>query len=218
MRAVRAIRPVKLCAPAWWLGLLLALGAGACGKKAAEPRGAKPAEPRSSPESAPAPGLSQAEAVSLAQAHIAPFKQQLNQALMEALGQGPMAAVDVCAKLAPELAERASSAQVQVGRSSRRLRNPKNAPRPWLEPLLDELAALPSAEGAQRVTPIEGGRYGYAEAIVLKPQCVICHGKDIHPELAAHIAERYPTDQATGFEPGQLRGVFWAEIAPANAQ
>ena len=29
------------------------------------------------------------------------------------------------------------------------------------------------------------------------------------PDVAAHIAQAYPEDQATGFEVGDLRGVFW---------
>ncbi len=161
-----------------------------------------------------APSANPTEAVALrAQAALLPFKKELQETLTKALADGPSAAVSVCADLAPKLAERASSEQVTVGRSALRLRNPDNAPRAWLSPLMEELSRLPSAEGQHRVVPLEGGRHGYAEAIVLTPPCVLCHGKSLEPELAAQIAARYPSDQATGFEVGELRGVFWAELS-----
>lgn len=125
---------------------------------------------------------------------------------------GPIAAIDVCAQAAPRLAKEASSRDLEVGRSALKLRNPDNAARPWLVPLMAELAQLASAEGSTRVIPIAAHRAGYAEAIVLKPQCAVCHGNAIAPELSSAIQARYPQDRATGFEPGQLRGVFWAEV------
>jgi hypothetical protein len=149
-----------------------------------------------------------------AQAALLPFKKELKETLTKALADGPSAAVSVCAELAPTLAARASSEQVTVGRSALRLRNPDNVPRAWLSPVMEELSHLPSAEGQHRVVPLEGGRYGYAEAIVLAPPCVVCHGKSLEPGLAAQIGARYPSDQATGFEVGELRGVFWAELSP----
>jgi hypothetical protein len=42
--------------------------------------------------------------------------------------------------------------------------------------------------------------------------CSTCHGTQLAPDIAAAIARDYPADQATGFEPGQLRGavsVLW---------
>ena len=163
------------------------------------------------------PPLSKQEATALAQAALAPFKKELKETLTKALADGPAAAVSVCAEVAPSLAKRASSERVTVGRSALRLRNPQNAPQAWLKPVLDELALLPSAEGQQRMVPLSEGGYGYAEAIVLQGPCLLCHGKDVAPELAAQITARYPSDQATGFEVGQLRGVFWAEVAEASA-
>lgn len=153
----------------------------------------------------------------LATEAIAPFKKQLAGALMTAMqDKGPAAAIEVCSKEAPRLAAEASSDQVKVGRSALKLRNPANAAQDWLKPVLTELAALSSAEGAQRVVAIDDQHYGYAEAITLKPLCATCHGTSIAPELAKKIKERYPDDQATGFEPGQLRGVFWAEVLLAR--
>jgi hypothetical protein len=42
--------------------------------------------------------------------------------------------------------------------------------------------------------------------------CLTCHGSNLDADIAASIAERYPEDRATGFEAGDLRGVFWVEF------
>lgn len=157
------------------------------------------------------------QVIAQASAAIQPFKKRLSDALTEAIARGgPVAAIDVCRRDAPRFAAEAETAAVKLGRSSSKLRNPNNAARPWLSPLLRELEALPSAEGGQRVVRLDDRRFGYAEAIVLKPQCATCHGTDVAPELAAKLGESYPDDQATGYQPGQLRGVFWAEVALAK--
>ncbi len=205
----------KLRGRSWYAAFsLFSLSIAGCEtKKDTQPASPSTASP---PASASAPASAQ-EAVAIARAALAPFKKELKETLSKALAEGPMAAVSVCAGVAPQLAKRASSERVVVGRSALRLRNPDNAPQAWLKPLIEELAHLPSAEGQYRVRPIDGGRHGYAEAIVLQPPCLLCHGQDIAPALAALITARYPSDQATGFAVGQLRGVFWAEVTGAGA-
>ena len=195
-----------------WAAAALVLALAAC-----ERREPAPAETARSPAGDPLTSDEQARVVAQAAAAITPFKQQLSAALTKALQQGgPLQAIEVCAETAPRLAAQASSEQTQVGRSALRLRNPSNAPREWLKPLLADLAKLDSAQGAQRVAKLSNGRYGYAEAIVLQPQCALCHGTSVAAPIAEAIRARYPNDQAMGFEPGQLRGVFWAELALAN--
>jgi hypothetical protein len=56
-------------------------------------------------------------------------------------------------------------------------------------------------------------------AIPMEPLCTTCHGKTLAPDVAAAIAKAYPNDQATGFEPGQLRGavsVVWPATPAAT--
>ena len=62
---------------------------------------------------------------------------------------------------------------------------------------------------------LESGRIGYVEPIILQPMCTTCHGESLSEPVATQIAELYPDDAATGFREGDLRGVFWAEFAPA---
>ena len=41
--------------------------------------------------------------------------------------------------------------------------------------------------------------------------CTKCHGAAIAPDVQAAVAAAYPTDQATGYAEGALRGLAWAE-------
>lgn len=144
---------------------------------------------------------------------VAPFRQRLMAALQAGLAEGPDSAIDACRVGAPAIAAASGGPGVTVGRSSHRLRNPANAPRPWVQPLLDGFVASP-ATAAPRALALPGGGVGYVEPIVLQPMCVTCHGATLAPAVQARIAALYPGDQATGFAPGDLRGVFWVEFEP----
>jgi len=173
------------------LGLLLALGA-ATGR--AEPAGETVADRGS--------------------ALLMPLKQDLKSALLAGLERGPEHAVSVCRDQAPAIARSLSVDGVVVGRSSHRLRNPDNAPPAWVAPIMNAWLE----EGAARepeVIELGEGRQGYIEPIVMQPLCATCHGKAIPPDLAERIAAEYPDDRATGFEVGDLRGVYWVEF-PAD--
>ena len=147
---------------------------------------------------------------------LAPFKLQLKQALLAGLQQGPASAITVCSEQAPAIAAGISVDGIAVGRSSHRLRNPENAAPDWVSPVID--AWLESgADRAPVVVPLGGGRSGYVEAIETQPLCLACHGASLAPEVAERIAADYPDDRATGFEVGDLRGVFWAEFPEDTA-
>jgi hypothetical protein len=145
-------------------------------------------------------------------AAVTPLKRELLAALQEALARsGPAEAIDICRLRAPELAARASSAALRVGRTSDRLRNPANAPAEWMRPLLEAYRAVPG-DRAPRVVHLADGRVGYAEPITIQPLCLACHGEPA-PEVRARLAERYPDDRATGYSVGDFRGLVYAEFA-----
>jgi hypothetical protein len=150
--------------------------------------------------------------VEQAKAAVNPFKKTLKETLFKALETSPEAAIDVCSKRAPELAKEASTATVTVGRSAFKLRNPANAPKPWLEKAMAELAKEKPGTEAHRVVTRPDGTVGYAEAIWMGAPCLVCHGKTIAPGLEAKLKSAYPNDKATGFSEGDFRGVFWAEV------
>jgi hypothetical protein len=143
-------------------------------------------------------------------AALAPFKQRLLATLRAALERGPEAAIDACRVEAPRLAAEASGSGVRVGRTSHRLRNPRNAPEPWMQPLLDAYLAGASLE--PQAVGIGPGRVGYVEPILVQPLCLVCHGETLAPEVAARLDALYPEDRARGFRAGDFRGLFWAEL------
>jgi hypothetical protein len=143
---------------------------------------------------------------------VQPLKQRLQAALTEALASGgPEKAIEVCRVWAPALAREAGSDHAEVGRTSLRLRNPANAPRSWMEPILAAWTADPKA-AKPRAVQLPSGAIGYAEPILTAPMCLACHGESLAPEVAAKLAAAYPKDQATGFREGDLRGAFWVEL------
>ncbi len=151
-----------------------------------------------------------------AQAALQPFKKELKGALLEGLEGGPQAAILVCKSAAPAIAARRSSDGMQMGRTSHKLRNPDNIPAGWLEPLLSAYEA--GSDDPHRAVVLDDGRIGYVEPIYVQKPCLMCHGQSIVPQVAGHIATEYPGDQATGFEEGDFRGLFWVTLAPAPGE
>jgi hypothetical protein len=153
------------------------------------------------------------------------LKGELSRAISEG---GPVAAVAVCKTRAPEIAAGLSAQSgAVVGRTALRVRNPANAPddlqRAVLEQFSGELASgrfqgpLEAAFEINRGGQVERR---YMRAIQMDTLCLTCHGPVVAPDLAAAIKRDYPDDQATGFEPGQLRGAFsvtWPAVAPSPA-
>jgi hypothetical protein len=61
------------------------------------------------------------------------------------------------------------------------------------------------------------GRVGYVEPIYMQSLCLTCHGESLATDVADEIKRRYPQDEAIGFKPGELRGIFWLEF-PATEE
>ena len=142
---------------------------------------------------------------------LAPFKRDLQQALLNGLAQGPEEAVAVCKLKAPEIADALSLNGVRLGRTSNRLRNPSNIGPEWVAPILESYVNNPS-DREPRTVSVSNNRSGYVEPIILQPVCLSCHGSSLSPEVSSRITEAYPEDHATGYQVGDLRGVFWVEF------
>jgi len=143
-----------------------------------------------------------------------PFKQQLMSALKAGLEEGPDAAIDICRIEAPTIASNLSNDGVAMGRTSHRLRNPDNDGPAWATVVLEQYLQA-GAELAPQTVVLDDGQTGYVEPIVTQQQCLACHGAELSPVVQAALDTHYPGDQATGFEVGDLRGVFWVSY-PAN--
>lgn len=187
--------------------LLLSAGcAGAPAAGAASPVALATYEPAQVPP-ALAPALWRAEAATKA------LQQRLSRRLLEEMADGP-SAVQVCREEAPAIAADVSTMQgLSVGRTSHRLRNPANAPRPWAAPFVAAAAGRQAAD-VQAVAVDLGDRVGYLRPIGLAGGCLKCHGpaEGLSPGVKAALAASYPRDRATGFAEGELRGWFWAEV------
>ncbi|MFT7581278.1 MAG: hypothetical protein ACI9MR_002953 [Myxococcota bacterium] len=164
-------------------------------------------------KSLPAGTLTAEVATQRARAALRPFKSSLQGALKAGLAEGGPAAIEACRDQAPRLAAGAANAGVIVGRTSANLRNPHNAPRAWMKPLLAEFASA-ERPGAYRAVALGDGRWGYAEAIHTKGLCLSCHGSALGGEVSSALAKLYPRDRARGYAPGDFRGIFWAEVSP----
>lgn len=140
---------------------------------------------------------------------------ELSTRLLAAMSNGgPAKAIEVCSKLAPKLAKEVGEQHhVSIGRTAIRLRNENNRPPAWAEPLLKDLPTKPV------VQDLENGSTGVLFPILLKVQCLTCHGPDdkIAAEIRTELARLYPNDKATGFQEGDLRGWFWVEV-PADGE
>jgi hypothetical protein len=157
------------------------------------------------------------EPASQGPALLAPFKVELQQALKAGMAEGPVQAVTACQAKAPSIAAAHSQGAVRMGRTSDRLRNPANASPEWVEPILAAyLADAPDL--APRSVEIAPGRMGYVEPILLQPMCETCHGTRIAADVAERITALYPEDAATGFEVGDVRGVFYVEYPVGQAE
>ena len=142
------------------------------------------------------------------------FDQLSTRLLASMSTEGPAKAIEVCSKLAPKIATEVGQQHgVTIGRTGVRLRNTQNVPPLWAEPLLKDLPKQPV------FTKLDDGRTGALFPIMLKMQCLTCHGPadKIAEDIRSELARLYPNDRATGFEEGELRGWFWVEV-PATEE
>jgi hypothetical protein len=132
--------------------------------------------------------------------------------------QGPVAALTVCSTSAQSMtAQVARDHGIAIGRSSLRLRNPDNAGPDWVAAWLQEQGERP-AEGVTGVTQRATRTDGTKVVRVLKPlaieaPCLVCHGpsEERDGELVTALLDTYPSDEASDYALGDLRGAFWAE-------
>lgn len=139
--------------------------------------------------------------------------KQLSAELMAAMkAEGPVHAISVCNERAPEIAQSlGANSNAIVGRTALRVRNPNNAPLGEHKAVMDyfkqRIAQDPNVVPEAWFTSSNGEQH-YMRAIVMQPQCATCHGANVKPEVQQAIRAKYPDDQATGFEVGELRGSF----------
>ncbi|MEW8028888.1 MAG: DUF3365 domain-containing protein [Candidatus Thiodiazotropha sp.] len=129
---------------------------------------------------------------------------------------GPVGTIATCNIVAPNLAEAHSQMSGwEVGRTSLKLRNQKNAPDAWEKSVLMEFETRKAAgEDPMKLIKAEivdegGGKvFRMMKAIPTAEVCTKCHGEAIAEPVAAKLDELYPADKARGYKVGDLRGAF----------
>jgi len=154
-------------------------------------------------------------AVSRADLIIVSMHDAVLRELTEALSRGgPASAIGFCHLDATFVSQRIGKEEgVAAGRTSDRLRNPTNAPRPWAAPLVSANAGRPAKSVDGFVVDL-GDRVGVLRPIAERPMCAGCHGPvdKLSPAVVRVLGDRYPTDRAVGFKDGEIRGWFWVEM------
>lgn len=152
---------------------------------------------------------------------------ELKRLLSNELAKGGFAgAVRVCGEKAQTLAGQFNAAKgASARRVSQRYRNPNDRPDPYEEAILvrwqtlHHLKQLPE-ESVEVTTDAKGRRHlRYLRPIVVQGMCLTCHGtpEKIPDEVREVIRQRYPTDLATGYAAGDLRGAVSVRV-PLNGE
>ena len=139
--------------------------------------------------------------------------QNVSQAIKE---KGAAGAVDFCNEKAMVLTDSISAIHAaSIQRLSDKNRNPKNI---LLENIdkqaWDSIALLmQNKEQIKKhwLTKENNAIYYYKAIPIGMPTCLSCHGNkevDIAQETMRQITTRYPNDKATGYQMGQLRGIW----------
>lgn len=160
-----------------------------------------------------------AAGVGEAEAAIVALQRRLSTRLLQELRTGGLAqAIAVCRDEAPALtAETVREGGIRVGRTSHRLRNPRNTAPAWAERLVAAGANRKAASVEPAVVDL-GDRVGVLRPIATMAMCLRCHGpvEDLSSEVRTFLARAYPSDRAVAFEEGDLRGFAWAEAPVAG--
>lgn len=132
---------------------------------------------------------------------------------------GAAGAIEVCRDKAPEMARAASERSGwNVRRASLRNRNPNGVPDAWERAALERFDAqaaagvAPATLETHQVVSEDGKSYfRYAKALPTQPLCMQCHGPadQLSAPVKARLQALYPSDRATGYTPGQIRGALF---------
>jgi len=127
---------------------------------------------------------------------------------------GPADALNFCAlnaaKLTAEVDEKLGK-NISVKRITLKPRNPANEAEKDERRVLEALQTLHETGvrlPRHLIQKTDDGYKFYKPIKISKKVCLKCHGTNINPKLEKTIAKFYPTDKATGYKMGDLRGAI----------
>jgi hypothetical protein len=111
------------------------------------------------------------------------------------------------------VAQRLGREGIAAGRTSDRLRDPTNAPRPWATDLVKANAGRMTRDVEGFAVDL-GDKVGVLLPISHRPICANCHGPadGLSAGVRRELKDRYPVDKALGFKVGEIRGWYWLEM------
>ncbi len=144
---------------------------------------------------------------------------QLSGELKSAIqSQGVKGAVTVCNEKALPLTRAVFEGRgdiLKIKRTSKKVRNPENAPDKYELLALDYFDDFYKRNGKlperllQKIELPEETEYRYYKPLKIQAVCLNCHGDPdvMNPELLDHIRQLYPLDKAVGYELDDFRGL-----------
>ena len=127
-------------------------------------------------------------------------------------------AVKYCNLAAEPLVDSLAKAyDVQIKRTSHKLRNTNNKPTKQEIIVMEQYLSNPNLRTPQIDTT--SNTVHYYSPILIMDNCLKCHGvlnKDVLASDYAIIKELYPNDQAVGFKLGDLRGIWSLEFSSSS--
>lgn len=147
---------------------------------------------------------------------IARFTSEMMAALSHAIQVGgPAEALGVCSVVAPDIAVAHARDGWFVSRVTTQPRNAGNEADAIERTILERFSADSTLHFvAQWEDPEAKETFHYYKPIRAQEICMNCHGPEnkLTEGVKAKLAEMYPDDQATGYEVGDLRGMFAVEV------
>ena len=130
-------------------------------------------------------------------------------------------AITFCRAEAKSLTQTFANKNISIKRTTLKTRNNTNAP----DSLESKVLAYFQQKwnNGESLTPVletdNMGNTHYFKPIMIQPLCTGCHGnpqKDIDPQTLKSIQQNYPTDLATGYKTGDLRGAWHITFIKKN--
>jgi len=131
---------------------------------------------------------------------------------------GPLEAFSFCATNAASLTAQVDEklgSGISVKRITLKPRNPANMAEGDEKAVLEALKSLKESgvKLPKYLVQEKNSEYRFYKPLLInKKVCLKCHGTNLSPKLSAEIKRVYPTDRATGYRMGDLRGAVVVTI------
>lgn len=123
---------------------------------------------------------------------------------------GHVEAINYCKNYIGDIVQDQKPENVHIKRTSLKYRNPENAPDSLEFLILNKYQKI-KAEGGDLIPQLVqiNQTTHYFKPIVVQQACLSCHGQsEISSEVFQKIKKEYPNDLATGYQFGDIRGVW----------